>query len=143
MFSVPIKDIYRCFASLHCTVYGRIRTWHIFNTGETLFIGIEAVLHQSFYYNWKTNNKSCKIMWRTNTSLCILNIFVVCVKLRAYLHRDFTGVHESLNAMKHSIEMCLLQEQRKHRIPTIYQMAKKGHPTNTVLFMHVTYNQCC
>ena len=25
-----------------------------------------------------------------------------------YLHRDFTGIHENVNAMKQSIELCLL-----------------------------------
>ena len=34
---------------------------------------VELLLH------WKTNNKSCKIMWRLNTSICICYILVVCV----------------------------------------------------------------
>ena len=29
-----------------------------------------------------------------------------------YLHRDFTGVRGNLNAMKHSIELCLLYGQK-------------------------------
>ena len=57
--------------------YGHIRTWHIYNTGKTLYIWIETVW-QSFYYNWKTNNKSCKIMWRLSTSTCIRYVLVVC-----------------------------------------------------------------
>ena len=42
----------------------------------------------------ETNNKSCKIMWRLNTSTCIRYILVVrviglpCGTL--YLHRDFS-----------------------------------------------------
>ena len=49
-------------------------------------------------------------MWILNTNTCIRYIFVVCV-IKPYdmlnLHRDFTGVRENLNAMKHSIELCL------------------------------------
>ena len=29
-----------------------------------------------------------------------------------YLHRDFTGVRGNMNAMKHSIELCLLYVQK-------------------------------
>ena len=28
-----------------------------------------------------------------------------------YMHRDFTGIHENVNAVKHSIELCLLYER--------------------------------
>ena len=38
-------------------------------------------------------------------SLCNI-AFLMAVTL--YLHRDFTGVRGNLNAMKHSIELCLL-----------------------------------
>ena len=58
-------------------VLAHMRTWNIHKTGKTLYIGIEAVL--SFNYNWKTNNKSCKIICRLNTSTNIRYILVVCV----------------------------------------------------------------
>ena len=83
-----------------------------YQAGKTLYIRDQAV-KQSFNYNWKTKNKSCKIMWRLNSSTCIRYILVVCVIQPSfgtlYLHRDFTGVRGNLNAMKHSIKLCLLQ----------------------------------
>ena len=59
MLFAPIKGRSRCYASLHCKEDGYERKWNIHNTGKTLYIWIEA------------NNKSCKIMWRLNTSTCI------------------------------------------------------------------------
>ena len=51
-------------------------------------------------------------MWRLNTSTSIRYILVVCVIYlpcgTLYLHRDFTGVRENLNATKQSIQLCLL-----------------------------------
>ena len=41
-------------------------------------------------------------------SLC--NVAFSCSTL--YLHRDFTGVRGNRNAMKHSIELCLLYVQK-------------------------------
>ena len=39
VFSTPIKGRSQCYGSLHCEEYGRIRTCHIYNTGETLYKG--------------------------------------------------------------------------------------------------------
>ena len=41
-FSVPIKGISQCYASLHCLEYGHKRTRHIYNTGKMLYRRIEA-----------------------------------------------------------------------------------------------------
>ena len=42
-FLCPYNRQIAYYASLHCKVYGHIRTWHICNTGKTLYIVIEAV----------------------------------------------------------------------------------------------------
>ena len=53
-------------------------------------------------------------MWRLNTSRDTHNILIVCVLwspyiyITLYLHRDFACIREHLNAMKNSIELCLL-----------------------------------
>ena len=41
-------------------------------------------------------------------SLCIGSLCNICLYGTLSLHRDFTGIREDLNAMKHSIEPCLL-----------------------------------
>ena len=55
-------------------------------------------------------------MWTLNTSTFILSILVVyecnLPYGTLYLHRDFTGIRGNLNAMKHSIELCLLYGQK-------------------------------
>ena len=38
-------------------------------------------------------------------SLCNVRSLPYCT---LYLHRDFTGIRENLNAKKHGIELCLL-----------------------------------
>ena len=86
-----------------------MRTWNIHNAGQTLLYRDRSLaFKQSFYYKWKTNNKSCKIMWRLDTSTRIRYILVICVMQlpysTLYMHRDFTGARGNLNAMKHSIE---------------------------------------
>ena len=65
-------------SSLHCEENGHMRTWNIHNAEKTLYIGIEAV-YKSFVYNWKANNKSCKMIWKLTRSTCIRYILVVSV----------------------------------------------------------------
>ena len=65
---------------------------------------------------WKTHNKSWPIMWRlkTSTRKCFL-IQVVCVMKYMYSQcpvlpaQLLQKILEYLNAMKHSIEVCLFQ----------------------------------
>ena len=52
------------------------------------------------------------ILWKFNKSTCIRNIYWLIVKCShpyatLYRHRAFTGIHEYLKAMKHSIDICL------------------------------------
>ena len=42
VFSAPIKGISQCYVYYIAMSIGK-RTWHIYNTGKTLYIGIEAV----------------------------------------------------------------------------------------------------
>ena len=73
------------YTLLHCGECGHMRTCHIYNTGKTLYIGIKIV-QKSVYYNWKINNKACKIMRRLSTSTCIRYILVVCVIKHSLWH---------------------------------------------------------
>ena len=77
MYSAHIKGRSRCYASLYCEEYGHFRTWN-----KMYYIGIETV-QQNIYYNWKTNNKSFKII---NTITCIRYILVVCVMQPSQWH---------------------------------------------------------
>ena len=82
LFSAPIKGRSQCYASLHCEKYGYLGTWHItilYNAGKKLNRNRSCVVE--FLFIWKTNNKSCQIIWRIKTSTCIGYILVVCVIL--------------------------------------------------------------
>ena len=37
LLSAPIKGRSHCYATLHCDVNGLPRTWHIYNSGKTLY----------------------------------------------------------------------------------------------------------
>ena len=47
-------------------------------------------------------------MWILNTNTYGSFVYYSLPYDTLYLHRDFTGVRKNLNAMKNSIELCLL-----------------------------------
>ena len=51
-----IKGRSRCYASLHWEEYGQIRTWHIYKTGKSLYIVIEAVIRAFTTIEKQTTN---------------------------------------------------------------------------------------
>ena len=59
----------------------------------------------------ETQHKHMYLQYCTQ-EVCIINSLPF-IYITLYLHCDSTGISESLNAMKHSIEICLLQGQKK------------------------------
>ena len=75
VFFAPIKGRYECYASLHCEEDGHIKTWY--NTGKMLYGDQSCIV--DLYAISKTNNKSCQIMWRINTSTYLLHTCMGCL----------------------------------------------------------------
>ena len=108
MFSAPIKGRSPCYASLHWKEYGHTRTWHIHNTGKTLYRDriVELLLQLENKQQIMQNNVET---WHN----CMNSLYIGSYPNGTlYLHRDFTGVRGNRNAMKHSIEPCLLYGQK-------------------------------
>ena len=60
VFSAHIKGRSRCYASLLCEEHGHVRTCHIYNTGKTLYMGIEFSLQLENRQQIMPNNVETK-----------------------------------------------------------------------------------
>ena len=97
---------------LHCIAKS---TWHIYNTGKTLYRGILLQLEnkqQIMQNNVETQHKHMYLLYIG--SLCNTGTCIALPVARITCIVASPGIHENLNAMKHSIEHCLLYGQRKH-----------------------------
>ena len=90
----------------------------MYNADKTLYRDRSRVVE--FYYNWNTNNKSCQIIGPLSTSTSIILVHkqfkqysLPYIYVWLHLYREYTGIRENVNAMKQSIEPCLLQRRKR------------------------------
>ena len=116
LFSAPTKGRSQCYASLHCEKYGYLGTWHItilYNAGKKLnrnrsCVG-EFLLHLENKQQIMPNNVETKHKHMFSLyigSLCNI-VFLTCISHFTCIITSQVFV-KNLNAMKHSIELCLL-----------------------------------
>ena len=88
------------YASLHCDQYGHLRTWNIYNAGTTLYRDLSRLVE--FHHIWKKTSYAKYCGDSKQAHVFVIYWYVVLYSLlfvTVYL-RDFTGIRESLNAMK-------------------------------------------
>ena len=88
-----------------------MRTWNIHNAGKTLYIGIEDIVELSLQLENKQQimQNNVEIQHNLMYSLYIGSLCNVALPMARF---TCTGVRGNLNAMKHSIELCLLYGQK-------------------------------
>ena len=115
MFSAPIKGRSPCFTSLHREEYGHIKNVEHSQRKENVIYRdrrriVQLLLQLENKQQIMQNNVETQ-----HNRMYLLYIGSLCNSLSndsLYLHRDFTSVRGNLNAMKHSIELCLLYGQK-------------------------------
>ena len=116
LFSAPTKGRSQCYASLHCEKYGYLGTWHItipYNASKNLNRDgshvVEYLLHLENKRQIMPNNVETKhkhMYYLYIGSLCNI-VFLTCISHFTCIMTSEVFV-KNLNAMKQSIELCLL-----------------------------------
>ena len=87
------------YTSLDCKEYGHIRTWHIYNTGKTMW--------QQCENNQQILQNNSETQLKHINSLYVGSLCNIALSMARFNCIVTIVIHENLNAMKHIFELCL------------------------------------